>query len=169
MKNRNVGFLIIGISVVIGILIFIFNAGMRDIVSQTCTHGPSCSMYSTINFQTWLSVAVTFIIFVVGLVLIFAKENEKIVVKKIKPYGELKPIKFDKKSISKLEKDEQKLMNLLLKNKGSIFQSELVEKTGFNKVKITRILDSLEGMGYIERKRRGMTNIVILKNNIKGG
>ena len=33
-----------------------------------------------------------------------------------------------------------------------------------NKVKITRILDKLEGMGILERKRRGMTNVVILKH-----
>jgi len=38
-----------------------------------------------------------------------------------------------------------------------------VEETGFTKVKITRILDSLEGNGLIERKRRGMTNIIILR------
>ena len=165
MRNKNVGFLIVGISVVIGILIFIFNTGMRDIVSQTCTHGPTCSMYSIITFQTWLSVAVTFIIFVVGLVLIFAKENERVVIKKIKPTADLKPIKFSKKSLKSLEKDEARIMNLLLKSEGSIFQSEIIEKTGFNKVKITRVLDVLEGRGFIERRRRGMTNIVLLKNN----
>ena len=54
-------------------------------------------------------------------------------------------------------------INQILENKGSIYQSELVNKTGFNKVKVTRILDSLESQNLIERKRRGMTNIVILK------
>ena len=75
----------------------------------------------------------------------------------------MKPKKFSKKSLEKLNKEEVKIMNLLLENKGSIFQSELVGKTGFSKVKITRILDSLEGQGMIERRRRGMTNIILLK------
>lgn len=40
-------------------------------------------------------------------------------------------------------------------------------KTGLTKVKVTRILDRLEGREIIERKRRGMTNVVILKHGIK--
>jgi uncharacterized membrane protein len=44
-----------------------------------------------------------------------------------------------------------------------MFQSDIIEKTKLNKVKITRILDSLEAQNLIERKRRGMTNLVILK------
>ncbi|PIN91750.1 hypothetical protein COU61_01900 [Candidatus Pacearchaeota archaeon CG10_big_fil_rev_8_21_14_0_10_35_13] len=46
---------------------------------------------------------------------------------------------------------------------GTLFQSDLVDKSGFDKVKVTRILDKLEGKGFIERKRRGMSNVVILK------
>jgi ribosomal protein S8E len=42
--------------------------------------------------------------------------------------------------------------------KGAIVETEL------GKVRITRILDSLEAQGLIERRRRGMTNIIILKN-----
>ena len=64
-----------------------------------------------------------------------------------------------------MTKDEGTVMNFILESNGSIFQSQLVEKTGFNKVRVTRILDNLEGRGLIERKRRGMTNIVLLKNN----
>ncbi len=72
------------------------------------------------------------------------------------------------KNVSKLLKpEERELYNLIEKADGAIFQAELVEKSGFTKVKITRILDRLEGRGIIERRRRGMTNIVILKNNEK--
>ena len=46
---------------------------------------------------------------------------------------------------------------------GTIFQPDLADKTGFSKVKVTRILDRLEGKQLIERKRRGMTNVVVLK------
>ena len=44
-----------------------------------------------------------------------------------------------------------------------MFQADLVDKCGFGKVKVTRILDGLENKGLVERKRRGMSNIVILK------
>jgi uncharacterized membrane protein len=62
-----------------------------------------------------------------------------------------------------LKDDEKLLIEKIKESQGTIFQSELVEKTGMTKVKITRILDKLEGKGIIERKRRGMTNVVILK------
>ena len=77
----------------------------------------------------------------------------------------LEPREFDRKSLENLNDDEKRVMNLLLENKGSIYQSDIIEKTNLNKVKITRMLDSLEAQGLVERKRRGMTNIVILKNN----
>ena len=166
MKNKNVGYLIVGIAVVIGIIVWIFNLGLKNIVGETCTHGPTCTMFDTIALQTWISLSIAGIVLVIGLFLIFSKESEKIVIKKIKPHviSKLTPKKFDEKSLEGLGEDEKKIMNLLLENKGSIFQSKLVEKTEFSKVKITRVLDSLEGQGFIERKRRGMTNIVILKN-----
>jgi len=163
MKNKNVGFLIIGMSVIVGIIVFLFNNALRDITASSCSMGTECSMYGAITIQTWVSLALAGLIFVIGLFLILSKENEKLIIKKIKPTAELKPKKFSKKSLEKLNKEEVKIMNLLLENKGSIFQSELVGKTGFSKVKITRILDSLEGQGMIERRRRGMTNIVLLK------
>ncbi len=163
MKNRNVGFLIIGIAVIIGILVLLFDSSTRNNISQLCSHGTSCGMYDVVNTQTYISFVVIFVILLIGIVLVFTKESEKLVVKKIKPYGEITPKKFSKKSLSSLSKEEAKIMNFLIENKGSLLQSEIVEKTNLNKVKITRILDSLETQNLIERKRRGMTNIVVLK------
>lgn len=163
MKNKNVGFLITGIALVIGIIILIFNFGLKDIVSQSCSHGPECSMYETISIQTWVSLAIAFLVLLIGITFIFSKDDEKIIIKKIKPYAKLEPKKFDEKSLDGLNKEERDIMNLVLENKGSLFQSEIVEKSGLSKVKVTRLLDNLEGKGLIERKRRGMTNIVLIK------
>ena len=84
MKNKNVGFLIIGISIIIGIIILIFNHGMTSIVNQSCSHGSECTMYGTIKSQTYLSFAIAGMIFAIGLFFILSKENEKIIYKKIK-------------------------------------------------------------------------------------
>jgi uncharacterized membrane protein len=163
MKNKNVGYLIVGIAILILIVIIIFNQGMTSIVNETCSHGPSCTMYTTIKTQTYLSLSVAGLVLVIGLFFIFSKENEKIVYRQIRPLGKIEPKQFDKKSLQNLDKNEAKIMNLLLENKGNMFQSDMIEKTNLNKVKVTRILDSLEAQGLIERKRRGMTNIVVLK------
>jgi len=155
MRNRNVGFLICGIAVIIGILVFAFNVGLRNIVSQTCTHGLECTMYDTISLQTWISLAIAGIILIIGLFLIFAKEHERVVVKKFKQKKKI--------DLEGLEPDEKKVINLLLKENGAIFQSTLMEKLAIGKVGITRLLDKLEAKQFIERKRRGMNNIVVLR------
>ncbi len=66
-------------------------------------------------------------------------------------------------NLEQLSPEEQKLYTLLVENNGSIYQSDLVNKTGLSKVQVTRILDKMEGAGIIERRRRGMTNVVILQ------
>lgn len=156
MKNKNVGFLICGISVIIIGIIVLFNKGLKDIVSTTCSHGPSCSMYSTISLQTWLSVAIAALIFVIGLFFILSKEEKETIVKRIK----------DKKKILNLDgldRNEKEVVKIIQSENGVIFQAALMEKLNMGKVGITRLLDKLEAKQIIERKRRGMNNIVVLK------
>ena len=158
MKNRNVGFLITGISVVMAILVYIFNKGLKDIVSATCSHGPTCSMYTSISIQTWISLSITALVFLIGLFLIFSKEQEKIVFKRVQTSAKKKSINYNS-----LDKEEKVVIKAIEEAQGAMFQSSIVEKVGFDKVKVTRILDRLEGKQLIERRRRGMTNVVMLK------
>ncbi len=65
--------------------------------------------------------------------------------------------------VSKLNEEEKKIYDLLHLHEGSMYQSDLIRDTGFSKVYITRILDKMESKKILERKRRGMTNIVVLK------
>ncbi len=157
MENKNVGWLIIGIAVVIGIIIWIFNSALTAIVGTTCTHGPSCTMYDTIRTQTWLSLSIAGVILIIGLFIMFIKPKEKIVVKTIKE-------KKKKLNLEGLEENEKKVIEILQNENGAIFQNTLMEKLEIGKVGITRLLDKLEAKQLIERKRRGMNNIVVLKD-----
>lgn len=161
MKNRNVGFLIIGLAVIIGIIIFIFNNALTTIVNTSCSHGPSCSMYGTIKTQTYIGASLIGIILIIGLVLIFSKEETKLVEKIItkKVTEKKKPL-----DLSGLDAKEKELVKLLQENSGAMFQAELMEKLGVGKVGMTRMLDKLEAKQIVERKRRGMNNIVVIKN-----
>lgn len=62
-----------------------------------------------------------------------------------------------------LKDDEKKLYEIILDSDGIILQSQLTEKTGFSKPKVSRGLETMEIKGLIERKRRGMSNVIILK------
>ena len=156
MRNRNVGFLVVGISIIIGIIVWIFNLGLKNIVSQTCSHGSTCTMYDTISLQTYISLGVAGLILIIGIFLIFWKPDEKIVVKKYKE-------KRRKIDLSGFEKDERAVIEILEKENGAMFQSNLMEKLGIGKVGMTRLLDKLEAKQVIERKRRGMNNIIVLR------
>lgn len=158
MKNKNVGYLIVGIAFIIGIIVWIFNNALKRIVGDTCTHGPTCSMFDTIAVQTYISLAIAGLILVIGLFLIFAKESETVIVKKVKVKEKKK-----KRNLTGLDKDEKEVVKILESENGAIFQKTLMEKLDVGKVRMTRMLDKLESREIIERKRRGMNNIVVLR------
>lgn len=170
MKNRNVGIIMIGIALLIGFIILTFNKAMTKIVNESCSHGPSCPMWGTINFQTNVSIGIMIFVILLGIYLIFFAKDEKervVRTKVVKIKEQITPKEVTKdnymKVMKNLSSEEKLVLEKIIEAKGTIFQSELVEKTGFNKVKVTRILDKLEGKAIVERKRRGMTNVVILK------
>jgi len=161
MENKNVGWLILGIAALVTFVIFLFKSASEQITKASCSMEVAlCPMNKTINQQTYLALAIVGILVVIGLVLIFSKPHERLVIKKIKEKIETKrkPINY-----AHLDKEEKVVVKAIELAEGTIFQSDLVEKSGFDKVKVTRILDRLEGKQIIERKRRGMTNVVILK------
>jgi putative component of membrane protein insertase Oxa1/YidC/SpoIIIJ protein YidD len=157
MENKTVGWIIAGIAAVMAVIVWIFNAALKRIVGDTCTHGDSCSMYDTIAVQTWVSLAIVGIILIIGVVVMFVKPKEKVIVKTIKE-------KKKKKDYSGLEKKEKEVVDMLLNEGNVMFQADLMEKLDIGKVGVTRLLDKLEAKQIIERKRRGMNNIVVLKD-----
>lgn len=157
MENKNVGYMLLGISLIVIFIIFLFNNAMKSIVIDQCgpIHGPTCEMNKTIEQQTYLSLAIAAILIILSLVLIFTKQKEKIIIKKA-------PQKKKQYNLEGLRKEDKQVFNLIQESK-TIFQADLIEKLGFGKAKMSRILDRLENRALIERKRRGMTNVVVLK------
>ena len=160
MENKNIGFLLIGISILIIVIIFLYSSALKEISAGSCSMEEfSCPMNKSIDNQTYLSLSIVGLLIFVAFVFIFSKPQERIIIK-----TRTIEKKFPKKEINtrELNPEEKKILELVQKNK-AIFQAELIEKTKFGKAKVTRILDRLEGKGFVERKRRGMTNIVVLK------
>jgi len=63
------------------------------------------------------------------------------------------------------DEDEKALVGIIVEVGGSMFQSDLVERSGFSKGKVSLILDRLEARGVIRRARSGMTNLITLVKN----
>jgi len=163
MKNKNVGYLLLGVSALIGVLVFLFNSALKEIVTASCgqLHGEYCPMNQTINQQTYIALGVVGLLVIVSLVLIFSKPEEKIILKTKTVHEKIKKKKVDTSGF----RPEDKKVLRLVQEKGAVFQADLIEETGFGKAKMSRIIDRLESRGIVERKRRGMTNVVVLKHD----
>jgi len=149
MENKKIGYLIIGISALIGFIVYLFNRALKEIVNTSCSHGSACPMWQTISFQTNVGLGIMAFVILTGLYIIFFMKDSN------------PEINYSAKKA--LNGDEKAVYDCIVEAEGTIFQADLAEKTGFDKVKVTRILDKLEGKGMTERKRRGMSNVVILK------
>lgn len=159
MKNRTTGILIIGIAILIGFIVFSFNKALTNIVNSACSHGPSCPMWDAIDFQTSVSTGIMFFVGAIGVYLIlFGKEGEIVQDKSSLANRNYQEI------METLNSDERTVLERVIEAEGVIFQSDLVDKTQFTKAKVTRILDRLEGKNLIERRRHGMSNVVVLKH-----
>ena len=126
---------------------------------DSCTED-DCIYHQSFNNMYYMSLVTIILLVIVAIILIFAKPHEKLVVqtKTIHKKPEKKKI-----NLTELKPEEKQVLSLIQENK-AIFQADLIEKTGFGKAKMTRIIDRLEGKEIVERKRRGMTNVVILKS-----
>ena len=162
MENKHVGYLLLGFSVLVIFLILLFNSTLKEIIGTTCgeTHdGEFCPMNQTVNQQTYIALGVVGLLIIVSFILIFSKPQKEVIFKTRTVEKKIPKKKID---ISELKQDEKQIFELIQNNK-AIFQADLIEKTGFGKAKMTRIIDRLEGKGFVERKRRGMTNVVVMK------
>jgi uncharacterized membrane protein len=63
----------------------------------------------------------------------------------------------------RLADSEQTVYETVLDADGVLSQSEIVERTTLSKATVSRSLDSLEAKDLVERKRRGVGNVVLLQ------
>ena len=66
----------------------------------------------------------------------------------------------DDDRLRSLSKDEIALYDMIFEAGGEMLQMNIVASKVFSKAKVTRLLDKLEGKGFVIRERHGMTNRV---------
>lgn len=152
----------------LGILIVIFAIGMAFVsvpptiqTAQTnaaeCTirNGTAMTWYEHLPAEFFLSISFVVVMGVIGgFLALRSQEKEKMDQNLRMKLSEAK---------KKLQGDEKKIYEIIASNEGVIFQSELTEKLGFPKARVSRNLDKLEGKGLIERRRRGLSNVILIK------
>jgi uncharacterized membrane protein len=155
LEQKHTGYILIGVAIVLIILLVSFNNSIQDSSSSACGCSAdgelTCPHASNLPYQTYIGGLVVLGILVLGGYSIWASK-QKVGISAAK-----------KTKIKTLPEDEKKIYKSIDAAGGAVFQSELVGKTKLSKVKVSRLLDKLEGKGLVERRRRGMTNLVLLK------
>jgi uncharacterized membrane protein len=158
MNTKQTGFIIIGISILLFVVMISFIKELQaTAIAQCGCVGGTCPMEDNLPIQGYLGITLSVVIGIFGgIQVLTSKKMEKIAIKKSERI---------KKMLKTLKEDQKKIYDLIESSDGAVFQSELVERSKFSKVKVSRILDKLEGKGLVIRRRRGMSNIVILKHH----
>lgn len=157
LGHKQIGLIIVIISIVFALVVLDLTKKIEDLNSvlhRTCTLPDAVCPFVGTPHQSIVGFSVAGVLFAFGILLILLSRKSE--------YTEMEKKEEIEKVIKTLDNSEQKIYETI-RNSGAIFQSELVEKSGLTKVKVTRVLDKLESKGIVERKRRGMTNIVICK------
>lgn len=160
INMRYVGIVLIVLSIVLFVIMYNFSNTMLEIIDSgqigVCESFEACPHVMILN-QAYVGYFLSFVILIIGIFLVIYGGKKG---------AELEPAgKKDKWEdvVKTLKGDEKEIYEKIIISEGVIFQSDLVEQSGFPKAKISRILDKMEARGLLERKRRGMANAVVLK------
>ena len=165
LNPKRLGIMIVIASIVVLGLLLSLKIQMDGQLLNACTEAcgnqgqevsAACTMeacpYHQSSGMVWIPIIASLFVAAVagiGVYLAFAK-TEKVIEEK----------EYD---LSKLNHEEKHAFLLIKEEKEGVYQSDLIQKLNLSKVQVTRLLDKLEQHGLIERKRRGMTNILLVK------
>ncbi len=161
INTKTAGVIVITFAIVMVLVISLIKGGydrqaafLCDAVSKNPDFDMTqCPVHKNNNTSWYIAIAfgVAFLILGVGVYLFFMATPLE------------KKESFAEVDLSKMDEDEKLVYTKIKEKGGSMYQGDLVRETEFTKVKVTRILDKLELSGIVEKKRRGMTNIVVLR------
>ena len=156
---KKVGIILILFSMVLFVVLYFITSliiNLRLELHETCPLPPeSCPYKGSVPTEVLAAFVIDAAMGVLGASLVMTSyRSERIVTKDKTKINE---------SIKSLQDDEKKVYDLIVEADGFIFQNDLMKKTGYSKVKVSRILDKLEMRSIVERRRRGMANIIVLK------
>ena len=156
LTNRIIGAVVMLIAIAFSFVVLSYTLEIKNFnnyLHQGCPLPDNvCPYKTTLPSTSVYGFTLAVVLFFVGLILMLFEPEKKEAKAK------------QNEAVKTLNGEEKTVYQMLIDSGGVMFQSELVEKSGLPKVKVSRLLDRLEGKGLIERKRRGMSNAVVLKH-----
>ncbi|MFH0863054.1 MAG: MarR family transcriptional regulator [Candidatus Altiarchaeota archaeon] len=150
---RELGLVIVILALSMSVVLFLFLDGLAGSANDSCTCGDTCTMRRfSIPDYFYFGAGIVALLFIFGAVL--ALKGKDIIPADGRASWD--------KNLGKLDPEEREVYRLIIESSGTMFQRDIVDKLGWSKVRVTRTLDSLESRRLLERRRRGLTNIIVL-------
>ena len=166
-ENKTMLGIIAIVLLLLAVTVFFYNRTLNDLAANSCTDAAVCPHEKIVETQNIVIAALLIVIIGMAGWLAYSAYSKKSDGKEetTEAAGTITKERYKPRKVdaSALDDEEKKVLAFLQQRRGSVFQSELQVHTGFSKVKVSRLLDKMEQKGIIERKRRGMANLVVLK------
>ncbi len=169
MENKKLGFLIIGITVVLGFIIFSY-MGKLNVQEQenNCNPTERCQQISSLFGLSHIAIGFLSFIFALGFYLLFFNKSEAKISDALKTIKEEKIEKTDEDMFNlllrPLDENERKVM-VSIKEQEGITQSTLKYRANLSKAKVSQILTDFEKKNLIVREAKGKTYELFLVGN----
>ena len=170
---KKIGLLMVAIAVIVvvfGLWVKTYNdkiAWLQTNQTGSCYLPDGTCLHATSDIIFYSSLGIALFLAALGFYLLLKKNEPKKVIIKRMQNG--KAERQNEKATKEIEApktlnpETKNIFDLIVSSNGAILQGELVAKSNMDKVKVSRILDKLEMLGLIERRRHGMSNLVVLK------
>ena len=157
MKQQHLGLIILALAIAMSAVSYWFTTDLNSYLHNYCTDvDGSCPHAGSLPPQSYVAFTLDFVLAVFGIYLLRPPPASMESQVSLERKAELE------RASGSLEGEEKQVFGIVLRE-GLVFQGKLISETGFSKVKVSRILDRLEAKKLIERRRRGMSNVVVPK------
>jgi DNA-binding MarR family transcriptional regulator len=169
LGNRAAVGIVAALLLLFAVSMFFYNRTLSDLAAGSCSdEAGACPHEKIVETQNIVIAALLLVLAIVaGYLAYFAYSKPSAFALSQQAGNEAAAIsqRARKRKIqaTDLDADESRAVAIINEAGGTAFQSDIIRKTGFSKVKVSRVLDRLEQKGLLERKRRGMTNLVVAK------
>jgi len=152
-KEEELKNIMLAIAIIMG-FVFIVSISIFYIKENYAT---TCSCNTPINF---IIITLTSLGVFIGVLTYYFLSNSF--------FKQKEKLFFDaEKTLNFLDLDERKIIEVLIKNKGSLAQNKLSKESKLDSVKLHRRLNNLENKEIILKQKKGMTNTINLKDEFK--
>jgi DNA-binding transcriptional ArsR family regulator len=162
MDNKKLGVIIIALSIIIGVILVLFQIQITKINEEscacnTCQSGDQCHE-DRFSYLLTGGLAVIFAILSLGIYLIFFDKTHQTILNKLDK-DNIKLSQDEKFNfiLLGLNEDEKKILTAI-KEQDGITQQTLRIRTDMHKSRLSLVVSALEEKGLIKKEQKGKTN-----------